>query len=85
MVPCNIKDKQSTKQAFSGSYGVFAVTNYWDPEINPEQGGTAELEEREGKNMADVARECNVQHFVWSTLDDCERISNGKFKVAHFS
>jgi len=85
VVACDIKDKSRVKQAFGGAYGVFAVTNFWDAEINPEQGGTAELEEREGRTMAEAALECDVKHYVWSTLDNCEQISGGRFKVLHFS
>jgi len=85
VVACDIKDKARVKQAFNGSYGVFAVTNFWDPEINPEQGGTPQLEEREGRVMAEAALDCGVQHYVWSTLDNCEQISGGRFKVQHFT
>jgi NmrA-like family len=32
-----------------------------------------------------AARACGVQHLVWSTLPDCNAISEGRFPVRHFS
>ena len=40
---------------------MYAVTNFWE-KMN------AELEIQQGKNIADVAKEVGVQHYIWSSL-----------------
>src|SRR5258706_1307665 len=64
------------KAAFEGAYGVFLVTNFWEP-------GTDELAQATAAVRA--ARNAGVTHFVWSTLPDVEAISGGKFNVPHFT
>ena len=39
---------------------------------NPEQ------EVQQGKNIVDAAKECGIQHLVWSTLERSE------YKIIHF-
>lgn len=40
---------------------------------------------KQGKAMADAAKEAGVQHFVWSSLLDVTKLSNGVLsKVTHF-
>jgi hypothetical protein len=61
---------------------VFAVTNFWDPEIFPNNTG---LEEKQGRLLADVAEEQGVEVYIWSSLHDVQAISNGKLEVPHFT
>ncbi|KAI9794179.1 MAG: hypothetical protein M1816_006104 [Peltula sp. TS41687] len=74
----DLNSKDSLREAFKGAYAVYAVTNYWEKE-------DAELEIQQGRNVADVAKECGVQHLIWSALMDVSELSNGKYtKVYHF-
>ncbi len=41
---------------------MFGLTNFWDKEIYPNNIG---LEEKQGKLMADVAKENGVKLFIW--------------------
>ena len=75
---CDIRHRDQVKEAFKGAWGVFAVTNFWDPNI-----GTKEYDI--GCMLADVAKEANVSVFVWSTLPNAEKRTNGKFFVDHFT
>ncbi|TPX63942.1 hypothetical protein SpCBS45565_g06285 [Spizellomyces sp. 'palustris'] len=77
-IKADLKDKASLRSALKGAYAVFSVTNYWEEQ-------NAETEIQQGKNIADVAKELNVQHFIWSSLLDVNKVSGGKLdKVAHF-
>jgi hypothetical protein len=49
------------KGALKDAYAVYAVTNYWETR-------SADVEMKQGKAMADAAKEAGVQHFVWSSL-----------------
>jgi uncharacterized protein YbjT (DUF2867 family) len=62
--------------ALDGAYGVFVVTNFWEP-------GTNEI--AQARAVIDAAKTAGVQHFVWSTLPDVEVISDGKYHVPHFT
>jgi len=64
--------------AFNGAYAVFAVTDYWDPSAMNKE---FEL----GKNIVDAAKKANIQHFIWSSLPNVEKITNGKYKVTPFT
>jgi len=48
------------------AYAVFAVTN-WQEVMNKER------EIQQGKNIADVAKEFNVQHLIWSSLPNVSK------------
>jgi uncharacterized protein YbjT (DUF2867 family) len=63
---------------FQGVDGVFLVTNYWDPSST---GKEWEL----SIPVIDAAFTAGVKQFVYSTLPNCQKESNGKHEVAHFS
>jgi hypothetical protein len=66
------------KTALKGAYAVFAVTNYWESR-------SADVEMKQGKAMADAAKEAGVQHFVWSSLLNITELSKGALSnVKHF-
>jgi uncharacterized protein YbjT (DUF2867 family) len=79
IVQCDISQKDQLVQAFKGAYAVFAVTQFWQPNImsNPE------TEYEQGKNMVDAAIENGVQHLIWSSLDDVHKICG--LNVPHFT
>ncbi|KAH8801727.1 hypothetical protein F5884DRAFT_847621 [Xylogone sp. PMI_703] len=60
------------------AYAVFSVTNFIEL-MNKES------EIQQGKNVADIAKELNIQHLIWSSLPYVSKITNGKYtKVLHF-
>ena len=68
----------SLRAAFEGAYGAFVVTNFWDPAQMPRETeiGIAAMKE---------ARAAGVQHIIWSTLPDAEKLSGGRLKLPHFT
>ncbi len=87
VVEADVADKKSLLKAFSGVYGAFCVTFFWEH-------FSAEKEMAHAKNMAEAANEANVKHVVWSTLEDTRKwvplnddrmpTLQGKYKVPHF-
>jgi len=87
VVAADIDDYESLKKAFNGAHGVFAVTNFWE-HFSPEK------ETAQAASIAKAAKETNVQHTIWSTLEDTRNwvplddnrmpTLNGKYKVPHF-
>jgi len=69
---------EELKKAFEGAYGAYVVTNFWDKES---MGRETEI----GTNLAKIAKEANVQQYIWSTLPNVEEISGGKISVPHFT
>jgi uncharacterized protein YbjT (DUF2867 family) len=71
----DLTNLESLTNAFKDAYGVFVVTNFWE--------GADEIEQ--GKIAIQAAKDAGVNHFVWSTLPNVEKISNGLFEVPHFT
>ena len=65
-------------EALQGSFGLFAVTNFWDRD-------TRMSEFKQGKNLVRAAKDARIQHFIWSTLPDYKALSGGKYRVPHFT
>jgi uncharacterized protein YbjT (DUF2867 family) len=80
VVEGNVVEPASLKQALTGAYGFFAVTDAW----NQEQAKKGE--DVIGKSLVDVAKEAKVTHYIWSTLPNAEQESKGKYKnIPHFT
>ncbi|CAN8101108.1 unnamed protein product [Discula destructiva] len=78
MVSADNDDKTSLVKAMQGAYAVFTVTNYWDKM-------DMQLEIQQGKNLADAAKEAGVQHYIWSSLLNVNKLTDGKLPhVYHF-
>jgi len=87
IVAADLDNPESLKKAFSGAYGVFCLTNFWE-HFSPEKELT------QAKSQAWAAKESGVQHVIWSTLEDTRKwvpLSDqrmptlmGKYKVPHF-
>lgn len=75
VVKGDLTDLASLTEAFKNAYGVFVVTNFWE--------GADEI--AQGKIAIQAAKNAGVNHFIWSTLPNVEKISNGKFDVPHFT
>jgi len=86
VVEANIDDIDSITRAFTGAYGAFCVTFFWEH-------FSAERETNEAHNLAEAAKKADVQHVIWSTLEDTREsvplsddrmpTLNGKYKVPH--
>ena len=55
----DLRDKESLRKFLSNANSCFLVTNFWEHPENPNY----ELDC--GKNFADVAKECKVQHLIF--------------------
>lgn len=87
VVKADLDDVESLKMAFTGAYGVYGVTNFWEH-------SSAEKEKTQAKNIADAARAAGVKHVIWSTLEDTRKFMSpddkrmpflqGKYRVPHF-
>ncbi|KAK4124700.1 NmrA-like family protein [Parathielavia appendiculata] len=78
VVAADLNDKATLLKAVEGASAVFAVTNYWEKADH-------ELELRQGKALVDAAKDAGVHHFIWSSLINVSKLSNGKLPhVYHF-
>lgn len=76
LATADLNDAESVRKAIKGSYGVYAVTNYWEKM-------DAELEFQQGKNIADACKAEGVQHLVWSGLYNVKELSKGALPNVH--
>ncbi len=86
VVADDLDDIRSLKKAFEGAHGAFCVTFFW-AHMKPE------LELKHARNMAQAAKDAEVEHVIWSTLEDTRKsipLSDdrmptlmGKYKVPH--
>lgn len=67
MVTANLDDIETLKKAFEGAYGAYVVTNYWE-----HLDGAKDTQQ--GKNAVDAAKACGVKHFIYSGLEDVNKI-----------
>ncbi|GBE83552.1 NAD(P)-binding protein [Sparassis crispa] len=65
---------ETIRPALEGCWGVFGVTNFYDPKIKDDPGS----EEQQGRNLVDAALAAGVACFVWSTLPSSRKISGGR-------
>ncbi|KAI1267622.1 NmrA-like family protein [Xylariaceae sp. FL1019] len=78
VVAADLNDKASIVKALAGADTAFAVTNYWEKM-------DMKLEEQQGRNIADAAKETGLKHLIWSSLLNIEKLTNGKLAhVYHF-
>lgn len=76
-IPLDLGHQAAFTAAFRGSHGVFMMT----PGIVPPDTHESEL----GKQLADAAVEAGVQHLVFSTLENVDKITGGKKWAPHFT
>ncbi|MDH3456720.1 MAG: NmrA/HSCARG family protein [Gemmatimonadota bacterium] len=87
VVAADVDDVESLKKAFAGAYGAYCVTFYW-AHLSPEK------ELAQAHSMAQAAKHANIQHVIWSTLEDTRKwvpLNDNrmptlmeKYKVPHF-
>lgn len=75
VVKADLSELTTLINAFKNAHGVFVVTNFWE--------GADEIAQAEKAIQA--AKDAEVNHFIWSTLPNVEKISEGAFDVPHFT
>jgi len=87
LVAADLDDLASLRKAFTGAYGAFCVTNFWE-HMSPEK------EMAQARAQAQAAKDAGLKHVIWSTLEDTlQKVPltdnrmptlHGKYKVPHF-
>ncbi|MDP1571471.1 MAG: NmrA family NAD(P)-binding protein [Vicinamibacterales bacterium] len=87
VVAADLDDPASLRAAFTGAWGAFCLTNFWE-----HFSGKKETEQ--GRALAAAAGAAGVQHAIWSTFEDARKYVpltddrmptlQGEYKVAHF-
>jgi uncharacterized protein YbjT (DUF2867 family) len=87
LVVADIDDKQSVENALRGAYGAFFVTFFW-------AHFSAEKEKAEAAIFVEAAKQADLKHVIWSTLEDTREYVpltdqrmptlHGQYKVPHF-
>ena len=75
VVKGDLGELESLKTAMKGCHGVYGVTDFWEH---------FDKEYEQGKNLVDAVAASNIKHFVFSTLPNAKKISDGKIEVPHF-
>jgi uncharacterized protein YbjT (DUF2867 family) len=75
LVVGDLNDVDSLVVAMKDCYGVFAVTNFWDPSVGYEG------EIQHAKNIGDACKRANIKHLVFSTLDRESDVPHFESKV----
>jgi uncharacterized protein YbjT (DUF2867 family) len=83
----DLDDAASVRRAMDGAYGAYCVTNFWE-HFSPEK------ELAQAATLANAAAQANLQHVIWSTLEDTRTffppdggrmpVLMGKYNVPHF-
>ncbi|KAM6484878.1 NAD(P)-binding protein [Trichoderma sp. SZMC 28011] len=85
IVEANLDDVAALQAAFSGTSVIFAATNFFEPFMMYDAEQAIEIETRHGINIAKAAAVTpTLEHLVWSTLPNTDRISGGKFAIPHY-
>lgn len=74
VVAGDLDDEASLRRACDGVYGVFSVQNFW------EKGVGYQREVEQGCKLARAAKAANVQHFVQTSVANCDNAEG----VLHF-
>jgi uncharacterized protein YbjT (DUF2867 family) len=87
VVAADLDDEASIKRAFTGAYGAYCVTFFWN-HFSPDKEGV------HAKALATAAKQAGVKHVIWSTLEDTRKLVplsddrmptlQGKYKCPHF-
>ena len=96
VIEADLDDETSVRKAFDGAYGAYVVTNFW-AQRTPEQEHArtrAQMELDQAATAARAAKDTELRHVVWSTLEDTrphfQRLgievpdALGSYKVPHF-
>lgn len=87
VVAADLDSESSLVKAFSGAHVIFGVTDFFATFGQPDKGAeeAMDVEYTQGTNIAKAAAKTStLEHFIWSTLPDSRKISNGEYVVPHF-
>lgn len=85
IIEADLDDIASLQVAFAGTSIIFAATNFFEPFIKYGNEEAIDIETRQGINIAKAAAATpTLEHFVWSTLPNAYRISDGRFAIPHY-
>jgi uncharacterized protein YbjT (DUF2867 family) len=73
----DLNDTASVTAAMQDMYGVFCNTDFWT-------SCSVAVEREQGLRVLAAAKSANVQHLIYSSLESCAYLSEGKIPVAHF-
>jgi uncharacterized protein YbjT (DUF2867 family) len=71
LVVGDLNDPDSVSRAVNGAYGVFSVQSWADG---------VDVEEQQGKLLADAAARASIEHFVYASVGGADRVTG----VPHF-
>jgi uncharacterized protein YbjT (DUF2867 family) len=96
VIEADLDDETGLRKAFDGAYGAYVVTNFW-AQRTPEQERArtrAQMELDQAAAAARAAKDTELRHVVWSTLEDTRphfarlgsNVPNAlaNYKVPHF-
>jgi len=66
VVGADLDDEGSIRDAFEGAYGAYCVTFFW-AHFSPDK------ELAQARSMANAAKAAELEHVIWSTLEDTRR------------
>lgn len=84
VVAADLNDVDSLTKAFEGASYIFGVTNFFDTFFTESAEKSMDVEFLQGTNLAKAAANtASLEHFIWSTLQDSEKLTNGEIMVPH--
>jgi hypothetical protein len=85
VIYADVDDLNSLKQAFLGSHVIYGITDFFEPFAKSGPKHALEVEVQQGINIAKAAAATStLEHYIWSTLPNGGKISNGKYIIPHF-
>ncbi|XP_040212207.1 nmrA-like family domain-containing protein 1 [Rana temporaria] len=77
VVSADLDNETSVKAALKGTYGAFVVTNFWEHMDK-------DKEVKQGKQIADLCKQLELKHVIYSGLENVQKLTGGKLEVPHF-
>lgn len=77
VVKADLSQQGEIEAALQGAYGCFFVTNFLEH-------FSKDVEVQQGKIAVDLAKQLGLKHFVYSGLENVNKLTGGKLKVLHF-
>jgi hypothetical protein len=85
VVAADLNDEASLVKAFSGASVIYGVTDFFEPFVKADAEEAMKVEYGQGVNIVSAAsKTSSLEHFIWSTLPNGSKISNGEYVVPHF-
>jgi len=87
VVKADLDEVSSLRRAFTGAYGAYCVTNFWEHL-------SCEKEKAHARNLAEAVKTAGAKHVIWSTLEDTRKLMKPddarmpklqeRYRVPHF-